>query len=116
MQKGDSIVVQGDAHPDSGEVCAVTLRYDGDGYLLDGSPLMANKTAGHALGRFAVVSGGCLPWKDSAAAAMALLAEKMEEAARAWEEDDASYANEGGEDRYLDAYWESRYDHGDCEY
>lgn len=119
MRAESSIVVQSEPHPDSGEVCSVTLRYDGDGYVLDGSPLMKSprpSMSAQCPWQASVVSGGCLPWKESAAAAMALLAEKTEDAARAWEEDDASYANEGGEDRYLDAYWESRHDYGDCEY
>lgn len=33
------------------------------------------------------------------------------------EEDEEDYPDdEGGEDRYLDAYWESRFDYGDCDY
>jgi hypothetical protein len=115
MRKGDSITIQGDAHPESGEACAVTLKYDGDGYILDGNPLMESPRPSRdsqCPWNASVVAGGCLPWKESAAAAMALLVEKTEDAARAWEEDDASYANEGGEDRWLDAYWESRYDDG----
>ena len=89
MRKGDSITIQGEAHPESGEVCTVTLKFDGDGYSLDGEPLMMPgreihssrflTTAYHGASR---ISGGCLPWKDSAKAAMALLGAKESQAAR----------------------------------
>jgi hypothetical protein len=89
MRKGDSITIQGDAHPESGENCEVVLKYDGDGYLLDGEPLMLPSQParnGWKTGSFfeSRVSAGPLPWKDSAKAAMALLGAKERQAARGY--------------------------------
>jgi hypothetical protein len=85
MRAGSSIVIQGDAHPESGAVCSVTLRYDGDGYSLDGEPLMQSPRPSRSTEcpwQASIVSGGCLPWKESAKAAMALLGAKESQAAR----------------------------------
>jgi len=85
MRKGDSITIQGDPHPESGETCAVTLKYDGDGYLLDGHPLMESPRPSRdsrCPWNASAISGGCMPWKASAQAAIALLGAKESQAAR----------------------------------
>jgi hypothetical protein len=87
MRRGDSITIQGDAHPESGVYCEVVLKYDGDGYLLDGEPLMLPSQParnGWKSGSFfeSRVSAGSLSWEDSAKAAMALLGAKESQAAR----------------------------------
>lgn len=100
MRAGSSIVVQSEPHPESGEVCTVTLKYDGDGYILDGSPLMQSPRPSMSTQcpwQASVVSGGCLPWKDSAKAALALLGAKESQAAREYctAEDDRFLAVNG---------------------
>ena len=100
MRAGSSIVVQSEPHPESGEVCTVTLKYDGDGYILDGSPLMQSPRPSMSTQcpwQASVVSGGCLPWNDSAKAALALLGAKESQAAREYctAEDDRFLAVNG---------------------
>ena len=100
MRAGSSIVIQSEPHPESGEVCTVTLKYDGDGYVLDGSPLMQSPRPSMSTQcprQASIVSGGCLPWKDSAKAAMALLGAKESQAAREYctAEDDRFLAVNG---------------------
>jgi hypothetical protein len=85
MRAGSSIIIQSEPHPESGETCAVTLKYDGDGYLLDGHPLMESPRPSRDTRcpwNASAISGGCMPWKASAQAAMALLGAKESQAAR----------------------------------
>ena len=42
------------------------------------------------------------------------LIKNLEEQDEAWESDALDHSCEGGEDRYLDSYWESLTDIGDC--
>jgi lysozyme family protein len=83
MQRNSVIVIQSEPHPESGAIHSVELKYDGDGYLLDGKPLMVNqRDRVNPWGHHITVSGGCLSWKDSAARAMKLLSDKEGQGAR----------------------------------
>jgi hypothetical protein len=91
MQRHSVIVIQGDAHPESGEYSEVELKYDGDGFILDGVPLMINsRPIGYGFKSSAIrggssrMSGGPMTWKDSAQAAIRLLSEKEKQAARGY--------------------------------
>lgn len=78
MQKHSAIVIQSEPHPESGDIFSVELKYDGDGYILDGQALMmpGRNLKGTYFGMGSHLSGGCLGWKDSAARAMKLLSDK----------------------------------------
>lgn len=83
MQRNSVIVIQGEAHPESGVMYSVELKYDGDGYLLDGKPLMVNQRLKvNPWGHHTAVSGGCMGWKDSAARAIKLLSDKESQGAQ----------------------------------
>jgi hypothetical protein len=87
--KGTCLEIMSDAHPESGEVVSVFLKYDGDGFILDGEPLMRNARPirkGYKGSSFfeSRVSAGPLGWKDSAQAAIRLLYEKEKQAARGY--------------------------------
>lgn len=89
FQKGTCLEIMGEPHPESGEVVSVILKYDGDGFILDGEPLMINSRParnGWKSGSLfeSRVSAGPLPWKDSAQAAIKLLYDKEREAARGY--------------------------------
>jgi hypothetical protein len=86
MQRHSVIVIQSEAHPESGDIVSVELKYDGDGFILDGQPLMlpGRNLKGTYFGPAAYLSGGCMSWKDSAAAAIKLLSYKEREAARGY--------------------------------
>ena len=85
--KGTCLEIMSDAHPESGQVVSVFLKYDGDGFILDGVPLMLSggrNLKGTYFGPAAYLSGGCMSWKDSAQAAIRLLYEKEKQAARGY--------------------------------
>lgn len=84
MRKHSVIVIQGDAHPESGAMYSVELKYDGDGYILDGQALMlpGRDIPKTYFGPSARWSGGCLSWKDSAARAIKLLSDKETQGAQ----------------------------------
>ncbi len=89
FQKGTCLEIMSDAHPESGEVVSVKLRYDGDGFILDGEPLMINSRPtrnGWKASSFfeSRMSAGPMTWKDSAQAAIRLLSEKEKQAARGY--------------------------------
>jgi len=94
MQRHSVIVIQGEQHPESGVYCEVELKYDGDGFILDGVPLMVNsRPIGYGFKSSAIrggssrMSGGCMTWKDSAQAAIRLLSEKESQSARLYCDD-----------------------------
>lgn len=85
MQRNSVIVIQSEPHPESGDIYEVELKFDGDGYVLDGQHLMVNQRDrvnpwGHPI----TVSGGCMGWKDSAARAIKLLSDKETQGARGY--------------------------------
>ena len=84
MQRNSVIVIQGEPHPESGDIYEVELKFDGDGYILDGVHLMlpGRDIPKTYFGPSARWSGGCLGWKDSAARAMKLLSDKEGQGAR----------------------------------
>jgi hypothetical protein len=91
MQRHSVIVIHSDPHPESGDIVSVELKYDGDGFILDGVPLMINsRPMGYGFKSSAIrggssrMSGGCMTWKDSAQAAIKLLYHKEREAARGY--------------------------------
>ncbi len=89
MQRHSVIVIQSEAHPESGDIVSVELKYDGDGFILDGEPLMINSRPirnGWKASSFfeSRMSAGPLGWKDSAQAAIRLLSEKEKQAARGY--------------------------------
>jgi hypothetical protein len=89
--KGTCLEILSDAHPESGDIVSVELKYDGDGFILDGEPLMINsRPIGYGFKSSAIrggnsrMSAGPLGWKDSAQAAIKLLYDKEREAARGY--------------------------------
>lgn len=91
MSRGSVIVIHSDPHPESGDIVSVELKYDGDGFILDGQHLMVNsRPIGYGFKSSAIrggssrMSSGPMTWKDSAAAAIKLLSYKEREAARGY--------------------------------
>lgn len=73
MSRGSTLVIHSDSpHPESGDTFSVSLKYDGDGYILDGRHLMMPARSCRYLGG-RPVSGGALTWKDSAKIALQAL-------------------------------------------
>ena len=86
MQRHSVIVIQSEPHPESGDIYEVELKFDGDGYILDGEHLMlpGRDIPKTYFGSAARWSGGCLGWKDSAARAIKLLSDKETQGARGY--------------------------------
>jgi hypothetical protein len=94
MQRHSVIVIQSEAHPESGDIVSVELKYDGDGFILDGEHLMVNPhPIGYGFKSSAIrggssrMSSGPMTWKDSAQAAIRLLSDKESQSARLYCDD-----------------------------